>query len=103
MTQRSYRGVTPEYRAEMVRLVVASGRPVTIMAVELGIDHRTLWKWVNDARLREIDPEDQLSLEQRNRIRDLEKENALLRRDLEFEKKAGALFRELDRGENDSP
>lgn len=102
MAQRKYRGVTPEYRAEVVALVEASGRPVTVMAVELGIDHRTLWKWVNDARLREIDPAGDLTLEQRNRIRDLERENARLRQDLAFEEKAGALFRELDRGERDS-
>ena len=102
MTQRKYRGVTPEYRAEMVRLVEESGRPVTVMAVELGIDHRTLWKWVNDARLREIDPAGDLTPAQRNRVRDLERENARLRQDLAFEKKAGALFRELDQHERDS-
>ena len=32
----------------------------------------------------------------------LEKENALLRRDLDFQKKAAAFFRELDQSENDS-
>lgn len=102
MQQRSHRGVTPEHRAEVVRLVEVSGRPVSAMARELGIDHRTLWQWVNSARLRAIDPEGDLTREQRNRIRDLEKENSRLRRDLEFEKKAGALFREFDHGEKDS-
>ncbi|WP_181105745.1 transposase [Rathayibacter rathayi] len=94
--------MTPEHRAEVVRLFDASGRSVSAMARELGIDHWTLWQWVNAARLREIDPDGELTREQRNRIRDLEKENSRLRRDLELVKKAGALFRELDRGENSS-
>ncbi len=102
MAKRIRRRFTPEEQAAAVASVTASGRPVTHVAEELGIDHRTLWQWVNNARLAEIDPGGQLTLEQRNRIRDLEKQVAMLKRDLEFEKKAGAFFRELDRGENGS-
>jgi transposase len=64
--------------------------------------HRTLWTWVNKARLAVIDPAGDLTPETRNRIRDLEKEVVRLRRNLEFQKKAGAFFRDLDRDENDS-
>lgn len=102
MAQRKYLGVTPEFRARAVQRVIDSGMPVMAVARELGIDHRTLWGWVNKARLRRIDPAGELTAEQRTRIRDLEAENARLRRDLEFEKKAGALFRELDHDDNDS-
>jgi transposase-like protein len=94
--------VTPEFRAEVVRKVAESGKPISVMARELGIDHRTLWTWVDNARLAEVDPGGELPVEARRRIRELEQQNARLRRDLDFEKKAGAFFRELDRGENDS-
>lgn len=101
MAKRIRRRFTAEEQADAVRKVEESGRPISRVAAELGIDHRTVWQWVNNARLARIDPAGELSLEQRNRIRDLEKENALLRRDLDFAKKARALFQELDR-ENDS-
>lgn len=94
--------VTAEFRAEMVRLTGESGKPITVMAKELGIDHRTLWTWVDKARLKTIDPDGQMPAEARRRIRALEQQNARLARDLAFEKKAGAFFRELDRDENDS-
>ena len=101
MRQRRSGEYTDEFRAAAVAEVAATGRSVVQMARELGIDHRTLWRWVDNARLEKIDPDGQLTPQARRRIRDLEKENARLRRDLDFEKKAGAFFRELDRGEND--
>ena len=85
-----------------MRKVLDTGRPVKTIAVELGLDHRTLWQWVEAARLKKIDPDGTLPIEARKRIRELEQQNARLRRDLEFEKKAGAFFRELDHDENDS-
>ena len=94
--------VTPEFRADAVRRVLESGKPISVMAGELGIDHRTLWQWVDKARLKAIDPAGELPVEARRKIRELEQENARLRRDLEFEKKAGAFFRELDQGGNGS-
>ena len=72
------------------------------VAAELGINHRTLWTWVNTAKLNTIDPAGELTPQARKRIRDLEKENALLRRDLDFEKKAKAFFLELDQNDDDS-
>lgn len=105
MAQRKERRsgeITPEFRAEMVRRVAESGKSVSAMARELGIDHRTLWAWVDKARLAKIDPGGDLPVEAKRRIRELEQQNIRLRRDLDFEKKAGAFFRELDRDENDS-
>lgn len=102
MDKRVRRRFTAEEQAAAVAAVTASGRPIKRVAEEIGIDHRTLWQWVNNARLADIDPGGELTAEQRNRIRDLEKQVALLKRDLEFEKKAGAFFRELDRGGNGS-
>lgn len=101
-SERRSGDVTPEFRAEMVRRTIESGKPITVMARELGINDRTLWQWVDKARLAKIDPDGQMPAEARRRIRALEQQNARLARDLAFEKKAGAFFRELDRDENDS-
>jgi transposase len=51
---------------------------------------------VNQARIAAIDPAGELTPEAIKRIRELEKENALLRREIDFQKKAQAFFRELD-------
>ena len=102
MAHRKYGRFTPELRADALLRVAASGKSIVKVAEEIGVDHRTLWEWVNDAKLEAIDPDGKLTAEARKRIRDLEKENARLRRDLEFEKKAGAFFRELDQNDNGS-
>jgi len=102
MAHRKYGRFTPEMRADAVSRVARSGKSIVKVAEELGIDHRTLWHWVNAAKLEMIDPGGELTPEARKRIRDLEKENARLRRDLDFEKKAQAFFRELDQNENGS-
>ena len=100
--QRRSSNGTPEQRAEIVARVLASGKSIDAMAVELNMSRKTLWGWVERSRMDRIDPERELPVAARKRIRELEQQNARLRRDLEFEKKAGAFFRELDRDENDS-
>lgn len=102
MAQRKYGRFTPEMRADALARVATSGKSIVKVAEEIGVDHRTLWHWVNTAKLERIDPRGELTVEVRKRIRDLEKENARLQRDLDFEKKARAFFRELDQNENGS-
>jgi transposase-like protein len=102
MAGQKYSRSTPEFRAAAVGRARASGLSIAKVAAELDVNPATLWKWVNAARLAEIDPGGVMPVEAAARIRDLERENARLRRDLEFEKKAGAFFRELDHGGNGS-
>jgi transposase len=102
VSRRKRNGVTPEDRDRIVAMVRGSGRPVTHLAAELGMSDKTLSAWVQQAKRSEIDPDGQLTDAQRQRIVKLEKENALLRRDLDFQKKAAAFFRDLDQSENDS-
>ena len=97
---RRRRQFTARERARAVQIVRSSNRSVREAAEELGISEKTLWQWVNNARLAEIDPEGSLTASQRARIRDLEKKVASLERDLEFEKKAKAFFREFDQRGN---
>ena len=44
---RQRRGFTPEYKDEAVKLVINTGRPVAVVARELGIQESTLGRWVN--------------------------------------------------------
>lgn len=82
---------TAAERAEAVRIVEASrGRSIVKIAADLGLNAKTLNKWVVEARNRSIDPEGLMTDAAKRRIRELEKEVARLEKDLEFEKKARA-------------
>ncbi|WP_233199075.1 transposase, partial [Cryobacterium sp. M23] len=102
MEHEKHKHFSPEFRAAAVARVAEGDKSIVKVAAALGINHRTLWTWVNSARLKTIDPAGELTPQARKRIRDLEKENALLRRDLDFEKKAKAFFLELDQNDNGS-
>ena len=47
---RTRRGFTPEYKDEAVKLVINTGRKVSTVARELGIQESTLGRWVHDFR-----------------------------------------------------
>lgn len=86
-----YRKFTQEYRDEAVRLVIESSRPIAEVARELGINEGTLGNWVNVYR-REHPVSEELSIPERARLRELERENRELRLQAEFLKKAAAFF-----------
>ena len=100
--RRKRRRHSPEVKAEAVRRAVEGGEHVTGIAADLGLDHRTVWVWVNAAKNAAIDPDGDLTPEAIARIRELERENALLRRDLECSKKWAALRQEISRDQNGS-
>jgi transposase len=99
---RKRRQFTARERAEAVRIVRSSKKSVRQVAEELGISEKTLWPWVNKAKLAEIDPEGSMPASARAVIREQQKKIAQLERDLEFEKKAKAFLRELDQRGNGS-
>src|ERR671927_1102924 len=101
-SRRKKRRHPAEVKAEAVRRAVEGGEPVARVAADLGIDHRTVWVWVNAAKNAAVDPGGELTAEALARIRQLERENALLRRDLEFAKKWRALSQEIGRDESGS-
>jgi transposase len=83
---------TPEFKDEAVRLVIESGRPIAAVARELRIHDGTLGNWV--AKYRDEHPvtEAPLSISERARLAELERENRQLRLDNEFLGKAAAFF-----------
>jgi len=83
---------TPEFKSEAVRLVVDTSRPIAEVAREIGMNEGTLGNWVNTYRAEHTDDEPPLTLPERARLRELERENRELRMKTEFLGKAAAFF-----------
>ena len=86
------RKFTPEYHAEAVKAVIESSRPIAQVARELGILEGTLGNWVAAYRRDHAGEEPPLTVSERARLRELERENRDLRMQAEFLKKAAAFF-----------
>jgi len=86
-----YRKFTPEYREEAVTMVIQSQRPIAEVARELGINEGTLGHWVSKYR-DEHPVTEELSLPDRVKLKELERENRDLRMQNDFLKKAAAYF-----------
>ena len=89
---RPKKNFSPEFRDEAVKMVIEPSRPVAQVARELGMNEGTLSNWVNAYR-RSHPVEDQpLTVSERIRLRELEKEVRELRMKTEFLGKAAAFF-----------
>jgi transposase len=86
------RKFSPEYKDAAVKLVLETSRPIAEVARELGINEGTLGNWVNTYRSSHPQDEQPLSISERARLRELERENRELRMQAEFLKKAAAYF-----------
>lgn len=79
------------------RMVFGSGRPIAHVARDLGIHHETLRRWVRQTEADEGRRSELLGGEERERLKELERENRELRRANEILKSASAFFAaELD-------
>ena len=88
----SRRSFTPEFKDEAVKLVIDTSRPVAEVAREIHVNEGTLGSWVNKYRAAHADDEPPLTLSERARLRELEKEVRELRMKAEFLGKAAAFF-----------
>jgi len=81
-----------EFKEEAARLVVESSRPIADVAREIHVNETTLGTWVAKYRSDHAADEPALSVPERARLRELERENRELRMKAEFLGKAAAFF-----------
>jgi transposase len=86
------RSFTPEYKEQVARMVVEESRAIPSTAREIGVNEQTLRNWVNDYRTSHAGDEPPLTISERARLRELEKEVRELRLEKEFLGKAAAFF-----------
>ena len=86
------RKFTPEFQDEAAKMVTESSRPIAEVAREIQVNEGTLGNWVNRYRVDHVDEEPPLSISERARLRELEREVRELRMKAEFLGKAAAFF-----------
>ena len=86
------RKFTPEFKDEAVKMVIETSRPIAEVAREIHVNEGTLGNWVNKYRTEHADEEPPLTISERARLRELEKEVRELRMKTEFLGKAAAFF-----------
>ena len=88
----------PEFRREAVRLMRESGGSPAQLARELGCSEQALRNWWRQDEADRGERTDTLTSDERARLRELERENRVLRQEREILKRAAAFFaRESDR------
>ncbi len=91
------RKYSDEFRERAVRLVFESGRPIAPVARDLGVNHESLRSWVRQAQADDGRRKDLLATSERERLKQLERENRELRKANEILKAASVFFaKELD-------
>lgn len=86
------RKFSPEFKDEAVKMVTESSRPIAEVAREIQVNEGTLGNWVNKYRVEHGDEEPALTISDRARLRELERENRELKMKAEFLGKAAAFF-----------
>jgi transposase-like protein len=94
---RSKKTYSPEFREEAVKMVIETSRPVAQVAKELGVVEGTLGNWVNAYRREHAGDEPPLSVNERVRLREAERELRELRQKVAFLEKAAAYFAAIPR------
>jgi transposase len=81
----------PAFRAEAVRLIRAGHKPLSEIAKDLGVTDQTLRNWVRQEEVEEGNREG-LTSSEKEELRQLRRENRVLREEREILKKAAAFF-----------
>lgn len=81
-----------EFREGAARLVLETGRPIAVVAREIGVNEGTLGNWVARAREAAGGPDAPLSEPERAELARLRKENAELRMQRDVLKRSTALW-----------
>ncbi|HET9395429.1 MAG TPA: IS3 family transposase, partial [Nitrospiraceae bacterium] len=91
---RQRKSYTPEYKEQIARIVVEESRAIPSMAREIGINEQTLRNWVNAYRQAHAGEEPPLTISERARLRELEKEVRELKLEREFLGKSRRVLRQ---------
>jgi transposase len=86
------RKFSPEFKDEAVKMVIETSRPVAEVAREVQVNEGTLGSWVAKYRAAHTDDEPPLTVTERARLRELEREVRELRMKAEFLGKSAAFF-----------
>ena len=89
---RKRQAFSVQYKEESAKTVIDQSRAVADVARELGINEQTLRNWVNAYRKTHAGEEPPLTIPERARLRELEKEVRELRLKTEFLGKAASFF-----------
>lgn len=89
--KRRRRKFSDEFKRDAVEIVRSSGKPIRQVANELGIYDSTLGNWVRQDEINRGEREG-LSSDERERLGELERENARLRMERELLKRAVAFW-----------
>jgi len=81
---------TPQYRRDAAHLVIDTGRTIAAVASEIGVGEALLGRWVAKERARMDGSPPAVDINERAELERLRAENAQLRMDREFLKKAAA-------------
>jgi transposase len=86
------RGFSPEFKTEAVKMVIESSKTVNEVAREIQIGSETLRSWVNKYKAEHAEDEPPLTVSERARLKELERENRELRQKCDFLGKCSAFF-----------
>ncbi len=81
----------PEFREGAVRIVCETGKPIARVAADLGLNPGTLGNWVKKERIERGEAEG-LTVSERARLTQLEKENVELRMERDVLKRSVVLW-----------
>ncbi len=93
----SRRKYSPEFKETVVREVIDGSRPVAAVAKANGLVEQTVGNWVRQYRADHAGDEPDLTLSERARLKELEREVRELRMENEFLGKATAFFAKKQR------
>ncbi len=89
---QSRRRFTQEFKDELCREVIATSKPIKDVAAAYGVGTETLRNWLNKYREAAGGTETDLTVTERARLKQLERENQDLKAEAIFLKKAAAYF-----------
>lgn len=93
MTQKPRRIFTDEQKAEAVRIVDQSGKPIRQVASDLGLTESALRNWVKQAQVDQAAaPNGALTTQERQELNRLRRDVKRLQMERDFLKKAAAFF-----------